>query len=187
MTDKENKIPPGWSYNPSAWPERVPLLIIAAAGLLIALYLGLYQLHIFSTVWEPFFGNGTKKILTSSVARSLPIPDGIIGAFGYFLDLVTNLIGKEKRWKTKPWIVVIFGIAVGPLGFVSILLVILQPVLLHSWCTLCLTSAAISIVMISPAMDELLASLQYLKRVKKSGGSAWKAFWGKEVLLEKNK
>ena len=69
MTDKENKIPPGWSYNPSAWPERVPLLIIAAAGLLIALYLGLYQLHIFSTVWEPFFGNGTKKILTSSVAR----------------------------------------------------------------------------------------------------------------------
>ena len=103
------------------------------------------------------------------------------------LDLVTNLIGKEKRWKTKPWIVVIFGIAVGPLGFVSILLVILQPVLLHSWCTLCLTSAAISIVMISPAMDELLASLQYLKRVKKRGGSAWKAFWGKEVLLEKNK
>ncbi len=77
-----------------------------------------------------------------------------------------------------PWIVVLFGIAVGTLGLVSILLVILQPVVFHSWCTLCLASAVISVFMIGPAMDELLASLQYLKGVKHSGHSVWKAFWG---------
>jgi hypothetical protein len=67
---------------------------------------------------------------------------------------------------------------VGPLGLVSILLVILQPMLFHAWCTLCLASAAISIAMIGPAMDELLASLQHLRREREHGRSLWPAFWG---------
>jgi hypothetical protein len=81
--------------------------------------------------------------------------------------------------------VVLFGIATGPLGLVSVLLVILQPVLVGAWCTLCLVTAAISIVMISPAMDELLASLQYLQRVKREGFSWWDAFWGKSNVIDK--
>jgi hypothetical protein len=74
--------------------------------------------------------------------------------------------------------VIIFGLAVGPLGMVSVTLVILQPVLFDSWCTLCLASAAISVLMIGPAMDELLASLQHLKREAGHGRSVWKVFWG---------
>ena len=108
----------------------------------------------------------------------MPVPDAALGAFGYLLDAVTGVIGGTKRWRTKPWIVVIFGLAVGPLGFVSLMLVVFQPVLFDSWCTLCLASAVISIAMIGPAMDELLASLQYMKRVKESDASTWKAFWG---------
>lgn len=77
-----------------------------------------------------------------------------------------------------PWIVIVFGLAVGPLGATSILLVIFQPVLFGAWCTLCLSSAAISVAMIGPAMDELLASLQHVKRVGDEGGSRWRAFWG---------
>jgi hypothetical protein len=38
--------------------------------------------------------------------------------------------------------------------------------------------------MIGPAMDEVLASLQYLKRVKKSNVSLWKAFWGYKSVNE---
>ncbi|MGB8375406.1 MAG: hypothetical protein WCE57_08815, partial [Salegentibacter sp.] len=53
-----------------------------------------------------------------------------------------------------------------------------QPVLFSAWCTLCLCSAAISIIMIGPAMDEMLASLQYMQRVKRSDASSWKVFWG---------
>lgn len=183
----QNEIPPGWDYNPSTWPQRLPLAVVAAVGLCIATYLGLYQLGVFETVWEPFFGPGSSKVLHSSISKTLPVPDALLGAFGYLMDAVTGVIGGELRWKTKPWIVIVFGVAVGPLGLVSILLVISQPVFLGAWCTLCLCSAVISVVMISPAMDELLASLQFLQRVKRSGNSVWKAFWGDKEIISKIK
>ena len=69
-------------------------------------------------------------------------------------------------------------LAVGPFGAVSILLVIAQPLRVHAWCTLCLASAVISVLMIGLAMDELLASLQYLKRERSLGRSTWRAFAG---------
>ena len=152
-TEKERYVPPGWDYNPSSWPQRVPLIIVAFVGFVIAMYLGLYQLRVFDTVWEPFFGEGSKRVLNSELSRALPIPDGLLGSFGYLLDVVTGAIGGTSRWRTKPWIVILFGIAIGPLGLVSVLLVISQPILVNSWCTLCIITAVISVVMISPAMD----------------------------------
>lgn len=181
----EEHTPPGWNYNPSGWDDRIPLLGLAFLGFGIASYLALYQLNFFSNVWEPFFGEGSRNVLHSSISRILPIPDGAIGAIAYAVDFITGVIGGKRRWRNMPWIVILFGIAVGPLGLVSILLVIIQPVLFHSWCTLCLSSAAISVLMIGPAMDEMLASLQYLKRVKNSGNSVWKAFWGEKKIINK--
>jgi Vitamin K epoxide reductase family len=118
---------------------------------------------------EPFFGEGSRVILTSSISRLLPVPDAALGAFGYLLDVVAGIIGGRQRWRTMPWIVVVFGMAVGPLGAVSLLavsllLVIFQPVLFDAWCTLCLASDLLSLLMIGPATDAFLASLQYLKR-----------------------
>lgn len=174
------EIPPGWDYNPAAWSERLPIVGLSLVGLGIATYLTLFQVGVLETVWEPFFGDGSRTVLTSRISHVLPVPDAALGAFGYFLDAVTGVIGGKRRWKAMPWIVVVFGLAVGPLGAVSILLVIFQPVLLDSWCTLCLASAVVSVAMIGPAMDEMLASLQHLRRVQLSGGSAWNAFWGKD-------
>jgi uncharacterized membrane protein len=181
----EEEIPPGWSYNPAAWGQRLPIVGLAIIGVGIATYLALFQLHIVSDVWEPFFGNGSKKILTSKTSKILPIPDAALGAIGYLLDAVTGAVGGTKRWRTMPWIVIMFGLAVGPLGFISILLVVLQPVLYDAWCTLCLASAVISIVMIGPAMDEMLASLQYMKRAKDANISIWKVFWGYKSVQDK--
>jgi type IV secretory pathway VirB3-like protein len=127
---------------------------------------------------EPFFGDGSKRVLTSKASRVLPVPDAVLGAMSYVADAVTGTIGGTKRWKTMPWIVIIFGIAVGSLGAVSILLVILQPVVYDAFCTLCLASAVISLAMIGPAVDEVLASLQFLKRRRATGRSVWRAFWG---------
>ena len=170
--------PPGWSANPSAWFQRLPILALALVGASIAGYLAGYQLRLVSSVWEPFFGDGSRVILNSSVSRVLPIPDAALGVFAYLLDAVTGAIGGRARWRTLPWMVIGFGLAVGPLGAVSILLVILQPMLFDAWCTLCLASASISLAMIGPAIDEVLASLQHLQRVRRSGGSGWRAFWG---------
>lgn len=182
---KHEAIPPGWDYNPASWGQRIPIVVLAIIGFGIAGYMALYQLNVFSTVWEPFFGDGSRKILNSSVSHILPIPDAALGALGYLADAVTGVIGGTRRWRTMPWIVIVFGLAVGPLGFISVILVILQPVLFDSWCTLCLASAIISVVMIGPAMDEFLASLQYMKRVKASGASTWKAFWGVKEETQK--
>jgi Vitamin K epoxide reductase family len=170
--------PPGWNYNPSGWSQRLPIVALAFAGFGIAMYLALYQWDVFASVWEPFFGEGSRVILTSSISRLLPVPDAALGAFGYLLDAVAGIIGGRQRWRVMPWIVVVFGLAVGPLGAVSILLVIFQPVLFDAWCTLCLVSALISLLMIGPAMDEFLASLQYLKRQHLERRSLWRALWG---------
>jgi uncharacterized membrane protein len=171
-------VPAGWSYNPSSWSERLPIVGLALIGFVIASYLALYQLRVFTNVWEPFFGDGSRTILNSSVSRILPIPDAALGAFGYLLDAITGIIGGRARWRKMPWIVVIFGLAVGPLGIISVLLVILQPVLFDAWCTLCLASALISVLMIGPAADEVLASLQFVKRERLQRHSLWRAFWG---------
>ena len=185
MTEGYKHIPPGWDYNPATWSQRIPIVILAMIGFFIASYLALYQLDIISNVWEPFFGDGSVTILNSKVSNVLPIPDAALGAFGYLVDAVTGIIGGTGRWKKMPWIVIVFGLAVGPLGFVSVMLVVFQPVLFSAWCTLCLCSAVISIAMIGPAMDEMLASLQYIQRVRRSNASTWKAFWGVQSEIEK--
>lgn len=184
---QSDEIPVGWSYNPASWSQRIPIVVFAIIGFFIAGYMGLYQLKIIRNVWEPFFGDGTIKILNSPVSHALPIPDAVLGALSYLFDAVAGIVGSPRRWRTMPWIVVLFGVAVGPLGLVSVMLVVFQPVLFDAWCTLCLTTAVISVVMIGPSMDEVLASAQYLKRVKRSGESVWKAFWGYKSVVEKIK
>ena len=178
-------VPPGWSYNPSSWPQRLPIVGLALVGTAIAVYLTLYQVRVLPGVWEPFFGDGSRVILNSKVSRLLPVPDAALGAFGYFVDAVTGVVGGRGRWRTMPWIVIVFGLAVGPLGAVSILLVVLQPVLLDAWCTLCLASAVISVLMIGPAMDEFLASLQHMRREHDRGRSLWRSFWGRREPSER--
>jgi len=174
-----SEIPEGWEYNPSSWKERFPIVGLALVAFAAATHLALYQLGAIAQPWEPFFGSGSATILDSWVSRVLPISDAALGAFSYLLDAVTGVIGGRARWRTMPWIVVLFGVLVGPLGGVSVLLVILQPVLFDAWCTLCLVTALLAVLMIGPAMDEVLASLQYVKREAAQGSSAWRVFWGR--------
>jgi hypothetical protein len=174
-----NDIPPGWDYNPSTWAQRIPVILLSLAGVAVAGYLTLFQLGLIDDVWEPFFGSGSERILTSWVSQlTHPLPDAGLGALSYVVDAITGAIGGRRRWRTLPWMVILFGLAIGPLGVVSVTLVILQPVLFDSWCTLCLASGAISVLMIGPAMDEVLASLQHIKREYQRGASVWRTFWG---------
>jgi hypothetical protein len=157
---------------------------LALIGTAIAGYLTLFQVGLLDTVWEPFFVGGSERILTSWVSQLLhPIPDAGLGALSYLVDAVAGVIGGRRRWRTMPWMVILFGLAVGPLGVVSVTLVILQPVLFDSWCTLCLASGVVSVLMIGPAMDEVLASLQYLSQTSRQGRSTWQAFWGIQPKL----
>lgn len=173
--------PPGWAGNPSAWRERLPLVALAALGCAVATYLTLYQVGIFRTVWEPFFGAGSRTILDSSVARFLPVPDASLGAVAYLLEAGCGLLGGTARWRTAPWLVLAYGALVGMLGLGSVVLVILQPVAFGAWCSLCLVSAAISIGLLGPALREPLAALQHLRRAFERGDSLWGALWGRDA------
>jgi hypothetical protein len=68
-----------------------------------------------------------------------------------------------------PWMVLLFSFLVIPPGVVSIVLVILQPVAVGSWCFLCLVAAFNMLFMVPFALDETVATCQYLQRAKRAG------------------
>lgn len=170
-------IPPGWTYNPSNWTQRVPIIFLALVGLLVARYLTAYQLEQIDSVWDPFFAglpddptkNGTEAVITSSVSKAFPIPDAALGGYTYALEIVTGLVGSRARWRTMPWLVFLFGLMIAPLGVVSIAFVIIQPVVIGTWATLTLVGAAAMLIQIPYSLDELLATLQFVRRRAKAG------------------
>ena len=80
--------------------------------------------------------------LTSTVSRSFPISDAGFGAVAYIMEVLTGFMGDRARWRTAPWIVLMFALLVLPLGVTSVVLVITQPIIVHSWCGFCLIAAA---------------------------------------------
>ncbi len=174
----DSSVPPGWDENPTAWPRRIALAGIALVGFMVAGYLTLYQLHVFSRVWDPFFPRGT-PIVTHLTD---PFPDAILGVLAYGTEIALSFIGGSDRWRTMPWTAIGFGLVVASGAVVSVFLMIVQPTVAHAWCTLCLVSAGISLVLFGWGADEALAGMQHLKRVRASGGSIWRAFWGREDL-----
>jgi uncharacterized membrane protein len=169
--------PPGWSYNPSDWIQRGPIIAMAFVGFFLSRYLAAYQLGHIAYPWDPFFGDGTRRVLESEVSKAWPISDAGLGAVSYMLEALSGLMGGKNRWRTMPWMVVMFGVLVVPLGVVSIVLVILQPVAVGAWCTLCLVTAVAMLIMIAPAIDEVVAMGQFLVGAKREGKPFWHMFW----------
>lgn len=174
-----------WDYNPSAWSQRVPISILATVAFFIAGYMALFQWKLIDTVWDPVFGGQTAKVLTSDVAKQmdiwLRIPDAALGALAYLGDAVLGMAGGTRRWQHRPWMVILFGIDVIPLGIVSAVLVVLQGTVVGQWCFLCLITAGISLILVYMAYDEVHSSLLFLYRVWKRTHDRkllWKAFCG---------
>ena len=170
-------LPAGWSYNPSSWPQRWIMIVLAFIGWMASRYLGAFQLGYIDSAWDPFFGNSTMKVLNSDMSHSWPISDAALGTLAYTLEFLMGFMGSTSRWRTMPWMVTFFGILVIPLGFVSIFLVISQPLTVGAWCTLCLVTAAIMLPMIPLQIDEVIAMGQHMVQRKRKGDSLWKVFW----------
>lgn len=169
--------PPGWSYNPSSWLQRTPIILLAWIGFFGSRYLSAYQLGYIDHAWDPFFGHGSVKVLSSDVSKSFPISDAGLGTFSYTIELLMGYMGMSNRWRTMPWMVAFFGILVIPLGVVSIVLIILQPVSVGFWCSYCLMMATAMIIMIPLTLDEVIATIQFLNKRVKEGKPFWRTFW----------
>lgn len=177
---------PPWDYNPSSWRQRVPICILAGGAFLIASYMALYQWRLIDTVWDPLFGAQSRRVLDSDVSHRMRmlmrVPDAALGAMAYLGDALFGLAGCTRRWQYRPWLVILFGLDVIPLGVVSAVLVVLQGAAVGSWCFLCLVTAAISLLLVYLSYDEVWSSLLYLHRVWKRTGSfaiVWNTFWGR--------
>jgi len=164
----------------------VRVCLVAAVGFLIAVYMGLYQWRLISDVWDPIFGDQTKAVLDSDLSHWMSkwfrVPDASFGALAYLGDIVFALAGSTRRWQYRPWIVVLFGLDVIPLGIVSAILVVAQGAVVGSWCFLCLVTAIISLILVVLAYDEVWSCLIFLWRVWRRSRSVrvlWDTFLGR--------
>ena len=171
------EVPLGWSYNPSTWPQRAPVLALALLSFFLSRYMAAFQLGHISWVWDPIFGDGTVLVLGSDLSKSFPISDAGLGAFIYLVELLSGFMGDPRRWRTMPWMVALFGLMVVPLGVVSVVLIMLQPVVVGAWCTACLLSAMFMLIMIALSLDEVIAMIQFLAQTRRAGKSVWRTFW----------
>jgi hypothetical protein len=179
---------PPWDYNPSSWRQRIPIAALAMVAFAISAYMALYQWKIIGDVWDPAFGEQSKRVLDSQTSETMRrwfrIPDAALGALAYLGDAIFGLAGSTRRWQDRPWLVVLFGLDVIPLGIVSIVLVAMQSTVVGFWCFLCLVTAAISVALIILSYDEVWSSLLYLGRLwqrRQSPLMVWRAFWGNPV------
>ncbi|WP_316013310.1 NAD-dependent epimerase/dehydratase family protein [Roseobacter sp. HKCCA0434] len=168
-------VPKGWDYSPSDWAQRIPVIALAVVGLIVSRYLTGYQLESLDGVWEPFFPgtrdglNGTEDIITSEVSEAWPVPDAGIGGLTYALEILVGVIGSSRRWRTMPWLTLLFGLMIVPLGAISIFFIAIQPIVIGTYSTLALIAAAAMVVQIPYAVDELVATIQFLRRRAKAG------------------
>lgn len=183
----ETDTPPGWTYSPSTYLQRVPIIALGLVGLVLARILTAYQLGHIDGVWEPFFEapgplNGTEHIITSAMSKAWPVADGGVGAITYMAEILMGAMGGRARWRTMPWMVLLFGIVVVPLGVVSIYFIIMQPIAIGTYCTICLLAAAAMLVMIPYSLDELVAMGQFLVLNTRRGRPFWRAFFRGDAL-----
>jgi uncharacterized membrane protein len=177
LLDVGMEIPPGWSYNPSGWVQRVPVITLGVLAWFLARYMGTFQLGYIHSLWDPVFGQGTFDVINSDISKKFPVSDASLGAFAYTLDVVMGCQGGPNRWYRMPWSVIFFGFLIIPLGAISILLIIIQPILVGHWCFWCLLTALIMLLMISFTVSEVVAVLQYLFWAKRKKFPFWKTFW----------
>ena len=177
-------LPGPWKYNPSAWSQRYSIAIIACFAFFPAIYMGLYQWGLIDSVWDPFFDS--EAVLDSDVSTKMEewfkIPDAMFGAIAYFGDIIFAMAGSVRRWQYRPWLVLVFGLDVIPLGIVGAVLVFMQGAVVGEWCTLCLLTAVISLILVVLAFDEVWSCIRYLRvlwRRSENWRVFWDAFWGK--------
>lgn len=171
------EVPLGWSYNPSTWLQRAPVAALALLSFLLTQYMAAYQLGYIDWVWDPLFGDGTVTILSSDVSKSFPVSDAGWAAWIYLVEFAMTIMGDPRRWRTMPWMVSLFGALVVPLGIASIVLMIMQPVIVGAWCTICIITAFFMLLMLVLSLDEVLAMVEYMLQMRKAGKSMWHTFW----------
>lgn len=172
LSEPRAAAPPGWDENPTSLRRRGLLAALAFAGLLLAGYLTLYQWDAWP-VWDPFF-DATKVLDLTE-----PVPDALGGVAAYGTELLLLALGGRDRWRSLPWACLSLGAVLTAGAVVSIGLIVVQPTVVGTWCTLCLVSAALSLALFFLGIGEARAAWQHIRRARARGIPLGDAFWGR--------
>jgi uncharacterized membrane protein len=133
--------------------RSVGLVCIAVVGLLISLDLAAFQVGIAGPPWEPLFGDGSRRVLTSDLSRLLPVPDAVAGAGAYVVEALLGTALFIRPIGLVPAANALAAIAsVG--AAVGAVLVGYQLLVVGAACTLCIASAVVSWVLAGGALIE---------------------------------
>jgi hypothetical protein len=171
-------IPPGWSHNPTSFRRRLLLAVLSFTGLLIAIYLVLYQFRLYpqSAIVGPW---DSPKVLDAT----FPVPDAFAGVLAYGAELLLLALGGRDRWRSLPWVCLALAAILATGVIVSLGLIVVQPTVVGAWCIWCLGSALISFLLFFVGFGEGVASWQHLKRARARGVSLGDAFWGRAAWV----
>jgi len=93
------------------------------------------------------------------------------------MEAVLGVVGGTARWRTMPWVVALFGLLIVPLGVVSVTFIIIQPIVIGTWCALCLVQAGAMLVQMAYALNEVVATGQFLARRRAHGKPVLRVFF----------
>jgi len=133
--------------------RSIALVALAVVGFAISAYLAAFELGIVAHVWDPLFGDGSRRVLTSAIARVLPVPDAALGGAAYLVD---GLLAAVLMVRPRGRLVVASALAViaSAGAVVAFALVVVQAAFVGAFCALCLASAAVSAALAFGALVE---------------------------------
>jgi uncharacterized membrane protein len=143
--------------SPSRRARRLVIAALAAVAMCVAVYLGMYQLRMVASVWDPLFGHGSELVLDSKTSEAIRrftiVPDSLLGALAYGCEFLFALLGSSKRYRDRRWVSVLFGLNTVALAVAALALIGLQAFVIHAGCFFCLVSATISLTIAGLAVE----------------------------------
>jgi uncharacterized membrane protein len=138
---------------------RPVVVVLALVGCAVATVLTLFQVGVLDDVWEPFFGDGSRRVLTSALSWALPVPDATLGAVAYLVEAVLTALGRPDR----PQVVLAAAVVAAGLGLAALGLVAAQVLLVGAFCTLCLVSTALSLTIAGLVLPEARSAFERVR------------------------
>jgi hypothetical protein len=156
--------PPRTHSDPSRPGKRALVALVSLIGAAVAARLAAFQMGWTGPPWEPFFGDGTRRVLESSFSRALPFPDAGLGVIAYVAEAIAVSWGGAARQRRRSPAVFVYAAIAASMAMGSAGLVLLQVAVVGALCTLCLFSALLSFVLVVPAAFELAATWRARQR-----------------------
>ncbi|HEY1539027.1 MAG TPA: vitamin K epoxide reductase family protein [Solirubrobacteraceae bacterium] len=88
-----------------------------------------------------------------------PVPDAAAGVIAYATEVVLLLTRRGR---------LVLGVVLAAGAITSIALIIIQPAVVGAWCTLCLASAALSLVLLVLGRQETADALSALRQPRRA-------------------